>query len=149
MVYIWEFEFFDGGGGYVDAVPCPPLEGATFGDNLEDAVASAADWLKETLFDSLMGYCELPAMSFGHKPENGGQIIAVAIDCDLKDVPAMTASDAAKELDMSRVCVDQLIKAGLLESWDDGSERIVSKTSVEARKKAALKAGEAKSTASV
>ncbi len=66
MVYVLEFEFFDGDGGYVDAFPCPPMEGATFGDDLEDAVASAADWLEETVLDSLTGYCELPTMNFEH-----------------------------------------------------------------------------------
>ena len=149
MVYVWEFEFFDGDGGYVDAFPCPPMQGATFGGDLEDAVASAADWLKETVLDSLMGYCELPPMSFGHNPENGGRIIAVAVDCGLKDIPAMTLSDAAEELGISPACAGQLIEAGLLESWVDGAERMVSKTSIEARRRAASKAGGRKPPVSV
>ena len=45
MVYVWEFEFFDSG-GMVDAVPCGSLGGGgTFGSDLNDAVASAADFL--------------------------------------------------------------------------------------------------------
>lgn len=146
MVYVWEFEFYKSG-KFVTAEPCGGFGEGTFGDDLEDAVSSAADWLRETVLDSLMGYCELPPMSFGHGPEHGGQIIAVAVDCALGDVPAMTASDAARELGVSPARVDQLIKAGLLESWRDGTKRMVSKSSVEARKEASPRAGRPKASA--
>lgn len=143
MVYVWEFEFYETG-GFVSAEACGGLGEGTFGDDLADAVASAADWLKETVLDSLMGYCELPPMEFGHEPQHGGRIIAVAVDAELGDVPAMTASDAARELGVSTARIDQLIKAGLLESWKDGTKRMVSKSSVLARKERAPKAGRPK-----
>lgn len=129
------------------AEPCGGFGEGTFGDGLEDAVSSAVDWLRETVLDSLMGYCELPPMSVGHGPEHGGQIIAVAVDCALGGVPAMTASDAARELGVSPARVDQLIKAGLLESWRDGTKRMVSRSSVEARKEASPRAGRPKASA--
>lgn len=79
MVYICEFEFFEDG-KYIDAFPCGELGGgATFGENLEDAVESAADFLAMTVDDHLMNRIELPPMSFGHKPEHGGKIIAIAV----------------------------------------------------------------------
>lgn len=132
MVYVWEFEFFESN-GYVDAVPCPPFEGGTFGDNFNDAVASAADWLGCMVDEHLMGNIDLPPMEFGHKPENGGRIIAVAVDRELGNIPAMTAADAARELGVSTARVSQLIKAGLLDSWKDGTKRMVSRASVESR----------------
>lgn len=146
MVYVWEFEFFESN-GYMDAVPCPPMEGGTFGDDLEDAVASAADWLGCSVEDHLMNGADLPPMSFGHEPENGGRIIAVAVERELGAIPAMTASDAARELGVSPARIDQLIKAGLLDSWKDGTKRMVSRTSVEARKEDAPRAGRPRAAA--
>lgn len=133
MVYVWEFEFFESG-GYVDAFPCGGLDGATFGDDLTDAVESAADWLATMVDEHLLGNVELPEMCFGHEPEHGGRIIAVAVARELGDIPAMTAADAARELGVSSARVAQLISAGLLESWKDGTRRMVTRDSVEARK---------------
>lgn len=132
VVYVWEFEFFESN-GYVDAFPCPPLDGGTFGDNFDDAVESAADWLGCMVDEHLMGNIELPPMEFGHEPEHGGRIIAVAVSRELGDIPAMTAADAARALGVSTARVSQLINAGLLDSWRDGTRRMVSRASVEAR----------------
>lgn len=134
MVYVWEFEFFDSG-GHVDAFPCGDFGyGSTFGDDLEDAVESAADFLSMVVDDHLMNGTDLPPMSFGHEPEHGGRVIAVAVSRELGDIPAMTAADAARELGVSTARVSQLIGAGLLDSWRDGTRRMVSRASVEARK---------------
>lgn len=132
MVYVWEFEFFESN-GVVDAFPCGDMPGATFGDDLEDAVECAADLLSAMVDDHLMRGSALPEMRFGHRPEHGGQIIAVAVSRTLGDIPAMTAADAARELGVSSARVAQLVKAGLLESWRDGTRRMVSRASVEAR----------------
>ena len=43
-------------------------------------------------------------------------------------------SRTARELGVSTARVSQLIKAGLLDSWRDGTKRMVSRSSVEARK---------------
>lgn len=143
MVYVWEFEFF-AANGCIDAVPCPPLNGGTFGDDLSDAVASAADWLATLVDDSLMNETPLSEMRFGAKPQHGGQIIAVAVSRELGDIPAMTASDAARALGVSTARVAQLINAGLLDSWRDGTKRMVSKASVQARIDYAPKPGRPK-----
>lgn len=141
MVYIWEFEFFEDD-GCVNAFPCGELgRGATFGDDLEDAVESAADFLAEAVDDHLMNGTELPPMSFGHEPERGGRIIAIAVERKLGDIPAMTAADAARELGVSSARVSQLINAGLLDSWKDGTRRMVSRASVEARKECDVRPG--------
>ena len=101
MVYVWEFEFFDSN-GVVDAVPCGSLDGGgTFGSDLNDAVESAADFLACMVDDHLMGGVDLPAPDFGHQPQHGGKIIAVAVSRELGDIPAVTAADAARMLGVS------------------------------------------------
>ena len=133
MVYVWEFEFFSSG-GYIDAVPCGDSWGdGTFGKSLEDAVDSAVDYLGCIVESHLVNGDVLPAWEFGHKPENGGQIIASAVKRALEDIPAMTAADAARELGVSRARIAQLCKAGLLESWMSGTNRMVTRNSVNAR----------------
>ena len=133
MVYVWEFEFFSSG-GYIDAVPCGDYWGdGTFGESLEDAVDSAVDYLGCIIESHLVNGDVLPVWEFGHKPEHGGQIIAIAVERNLEDIPSMTAADAARELGVSRARVAQLCKAGLLESWMSGTNCMVTRNSVNAR----------------
>ena len=132
MVYVWEFEFFESN-GYIDAFPFQPLDGATFGDDLTDAVESAADWLGCVVDDHLMNGTELPDMEFGHEPEHGGMVIAVAVERTLDGIPSVTASEAARMLGVSTARVSQLVKNGLLDSWKVGGTRMVSLASVNAR----------------
>lgn len=133
MVYVCEFEFYDSG-GYVDAVPLSFDGEGTFGDDFEDAVESAADWLSCLVDDHLMNGTALPPVRFGNKAVHGGRVVAVAVSRELGDIPAMTAADAARELGVSRARVSQLVKSGMLDSWVDGTKRMVSRASVEARK---------------
>ena len=65
----------------------------------------------------------------------------MAVSRELGDIPAMTAADAARELGVSSARVAQLCKAGLLDSWRDGTRRMVSRASVEARKEDVPSAG--------
>lgn len=133
MVYVWEFEFFSSR-GYINAIPCGDYwRDGTFGESLEDAVDSAVDYLGCIVESHLVNGDELPAWELGHKSEHGGQIIAIAVERTLEDIPAMTAADAARELGVSRARVAQLCKAGLLESWMSGTNRMVTWNSVNAR----------------
>ena len=144
MVYVWEFEFFNSD-GIVDAVPCGSLGGGgTFGSDLNDAVESAADFLACMVDDHLMGGIELPTPDFGHEPQHGGKIIAVAVSHELADIPAITAADAARMLGVSSARISQLINAGLLDFWKDSTKRMVSKASIEARLADEPKAGRPK-----
>lgn len=133
MLYVCEFEFYEGESGYVVADPLTFEAEGTFGDDFDDAVVSAADWLECVVDDRLMRGEEMPPMSFGHEPRHGGRVVAIAVRRGLGDIPAMTAADAARALGVSPARVDQLIKAGKLDSWRDGTKRMVSKASVEAR----------------
>ena len=135
MVYVWEFEFFpDESGNGVNAFPCGDFGyGATCGDDLADVVEYAVDFLGCAVEDHLINGVELPAWEFGHKPEHGGQVIAIAVERTLEDIPSMTAADAARDLGVSRARVAQLCKAGLLESWTSGTNRMITRASVNAR----------------
>lgn len=144
MFYICEFEFYDDGEGSVAALCLNDWGGATFGDDLEDAGESAADWLTCMVDDCLMNGRELPPVELGHEPQHGGMAIALAVSRELSNIPAMTAADAARKLGVSTARVTQLANAGLLDSWKEGSRRMVSKASVEARLEDAPKAGRPK-----
>lgn len=91
--------------------------------------------------DHLMGGIELPAQDFGHEQQYGGKIIAVAVSRELGDIPAVTAVDAARMLGVSSARVSQLLNLRLLDSWKDGTKRMVSKASLEARLADSSKAG--------
>lgn len=70
---------------------------------------------------------------FGHEPRHGGKIVAVTVSRELGDIPAVTAADDARMLGVSLARVSQLLNAGLLDSWKDGTKRMMSKASIEAR----------------
>lgn len=149
MLYICEFEFYEDEEGTVIAECLNEWSGCTFGDDLQDAVECAADWLAGMVDDALMNGKELPAASMGHKPVNGGRVIAVAVARELSDIKAVTAADAARMLGLSRARVTQLAKAGLLDSWVDGSKRMVSFDSVIARLEGEPQAGRPKMAATM
>lgn len=140
MNYVWEFEFFQSG-GYVCAAPCPPMEGGTFGEGFDDAMGSAIDWLCDMVDAHLTDGTPLPERRYGHKPTNGGQVIAVAVSREPGNIPAISAADAARALGVSTARVAQLCAAGALDSWKEGARRMVSKASVEARPAEAPKPG--------
>ena len=52
---------------------------------------------------------------------------------DRMGVPAITASDAASLLGITRARIGQLCRAGTLESWKEGAHRMVSLRSVQER----------------
>ncbi len=131
MVYCGEFEFVPCE-GRMAVLPCW-ADGATEGNDLDDAVKMAADWLRIMVLDALAKGETYDCGGFGHVPKEGGRIIAVAIDTDKHDIPSMSASEAARRLGISTARVAQLCNAGLLESWKDGSCRMVSCESVEIR----------------
>ena len=139
MIYIREFEFFEDE-GMVSAFPFG-LEGATCGTDFNDAVFMATDWLKSTVEYQLINGEKPESGSFGNKPQHGGQVIAISVDCDLSRVDAVTAADAARMLGVSSARVAQMCENGRLTSWKDGSKRMVLRDSVNARLAEHPKAG--------
>ena len=108
-------------------------DGGTCGDDMDDAIAMAADWLYETVkYDAIHGR-SFTRGRLGHEPEHGGRVMAVAVDFDLSRVDAVTVADAARMLGVSTARVAQMCDAGQLTSWRDGSKRLVLRDSVKAR----------------
>ena len=139
MFYVREFEFYEDE-GYMLAVPFD-LGPGTFGDDMEDAIESAADYMKTVIDNDLIDGKPVPDPTFGNTPQHGGKVIAIAVDCDLAYIDAVTAAEAARMLGLSTVRVAQMCKSGVLASWRDGSRRMVSRASVEARLAEQPKAG--------
>ena len=148
-VYVCEFEFVRDG----DMVLAWPFwdeyMAGTEGYDLDDAVAMAADWLREMVLDRLMQGEPIPECHFGHEAERGGRVIAVAIQASLSDVPAVTASEAARILGVSTARVSQLCKAGLLDNWKVGGTRMVSRESVNLRMDEGVQVGRPKKAVTV
>lgn len=132
-VYVCEFEFVEDGDVVLAWPFWPGYVACTEGYGLDDAVVMAADWLRIMVLDCLAKGEAVPACGFGHEPERGGKVIAVAIEADLSEVPAMTAAEAARTLGISTARVAQLCKAGQLDSWKVGGTRMVSRESVDMR----------------
>lgn len=108
-------------------------DGVTEGYNLNDAIRMSADWLREAALDYLMRGEAWPELPLGTSPTMGGRMITIAIETGLDEVPAMTATEAAKALGVSTARVAQLCKAELLTTWKVGRTRMVSVESVETR----------------
>lgn len=139
MLYMRDFELFDDE-GMVCAEPFG-MEGATCGEDMNDAALMAADWLRIHVLDALGQGKEFPQGSVGNEPRHGGRVITVAVEASLSDVPAMTAAEAARELGVSTARVAQLCASGQLDSWKVGATRMVSEDSVLIRKMGAPRTG--------
>ena len=142
MTCIYEFEFFEEDGAVV-ALPFD-MDGGTMGENLNSAVAMASDWLREMGNYALIDGTALPTPTFGNVPQHGGTVIAVSAVCSLDAIPAVTASEAANMLGVTRQRVSQMCRSGLLTCWHRGSRLMVSIDSIDARKREAPKAGRPK-----
>ncbi len=139
MVFIREFELYESD-GIMLAVPLD-MEGGTFGENLQDAVESATDWLYETVINDLAFGRSTPGGRLGHHPQHGGRVIAVSVNADLTRATAMTAADAARMLGVSSARVAQMCERGQLVSWREGSKRMILRDSVLARLEKAPRRG--------
>lgn len=139
MMYICEFEFFEDE-GFILAVPFG-LGAGTQGHDMGEALEMAADWLTVTVQDYLIRGEEPPKVAYGNAPIHGGRVIAVAVNARIEDVPAMSASMAARKLGVSTARVAQLCNSGALESWRVGSARMISEASVLSRFDEEQKAG--------
>lgn len=60
-------------------------------------------------------------------------VVTLAVSVELSDVPAVTASEAAKMPGVNTARVAQLCRDGSLNSWRVGSTRMVSRDSIKCR----------------
>lgn len=132
MLFVCEFEVFEDEGAW-PAIPFLDGGGATQGTSFDDALRMAAEWLRSVALDYLAKGQEFPECQFGHTPEYGGRVVAVAVEASLEEIPAVTAKEVAGLLGVSTGRVTQLCNAGQLDSWKVGRTRMVSLESVELR----------------
>ena len=77
---------------------------------------------------------DIPEATFGHEPTHeDGRILLVAVEASLDTVPAVTASEAAELLGVSRARVSQMLKSGLLMGFRKGRDSFITRYSVDAR----------------
>jgi len=144
-MYVYEFEFFESE-GYL--IVCPfDMEGATQGRDLQEAVEMAADWLRMDIQYRLMYNEPLPKPTFGNTPKEGGFVVVIAVEAGLDTIRRVSASEAARLLDVSPARVNHMIRDGLLLSYKDGYNVWVTLDSVEARLREPRKAGRPKKEA--
>ena len=94
MLVVREFEFFESENCIV-VFPCEGL-GATQGEDLQDAIEFAADWLYWTVIYDMINEKPIEKFELGHEPQHGGIVIPVAVDCSL--VRALKHSPLQKQL---------------------------------------------------
>lgn len=138
MVYVCEFEFCGTEGQLVEAWPLS-IEGEALGaPTYEEALQTACSWLGDVVDDAIIRGRHLPEPKLRCEPRRGGRVCCVGVERQLTDVPAVTATEAAAILGISRGRVSQLCASGALESWKEGASRLVSLRSILARREALL-----------
>lgn len=147
MLHVYEFEVFEDE-GWLIALPFD-MEGGTQGRDMAEAAEMAADWLQAEMEHRAIHGLPFPAPTFGNELRHGGERLVVAVNAGKDTVPRMTAAAAARELGVTPGRVSQMVKAGLLESFEDEGRTWISRGSVEARKAEAPKAGRPKKAAAV
>ena len=146
MLYLCEFEIIEKQGMY-EAYPIG-LEGATCGNSLTDVAEMAADWLKGDADLRLMLGQEIPELPLGNTPSHDqGRILLVAVEANVDTIDAVSATEAAEMLGVTRGRVSQMLKAGQLLGFTRGRNTYVSRDSLEARLAEAPKAGRPKKLA--
>ncbi|MDR2715268.1 MAG: type II toxin-antitoxin system HicB family antitoxin [Coriobacteriaceae bacterium] len=140
--YLYEVELTpDEEGGY--CVSVPDLEGCfSQGDTIEDALDMASDALI-TYVASLLKYGEaIPAPKFGHEAPKGGMVVAVSFETDTSYIiDAVSPSEAARMLGVSRGRVSQMIRSGQLTANKSATETWVDRASIESRMASTQRAG--------
>lgn len=127
MFYVAEFELYRsvGGTGYT-AEPFGLRAGPAHGSSQSDAIRAAHLLLAKIVDDALVRNVHLPEPAFRSTPHHGGRIVCVSVERELSDVSAVSASRAAEWLGITRSRVGQLCASGVLESWREGPNRMVS-----------------------
>lgn len=140
--YLFEVELSpEEEGGY--SVSVPDLDGCySQGDTLEEALEMAADALM-TYIAALLKYGDpVPEPVFGHEVIEGGKVIAISVEVDADYViDAVSPAEAAAMLSVTRGRVSQMMRDGILDSYDIAGERVVDLKSINARLAAPRGAG--------
>ncbi|MDR2107860.1 MAG: helix-turn-helix domain-containing protein [Coriobacteriales bacterium] len=93
---------------------------------------------------------EPPVVTFGHTAPDGGAVALVSvkvIDEDIRRMGAVSSTEAAAMLVVSKGRIAQLRASGQLESFGEGSARLISLRSINERLSAPQSAGRLARTA--
>ena len=146
MQYTHEFELRRGENQWIiEALDLPGC--ITQGENVADACDSAANLLREMAWAKLLKGEELTNGTFGHTPQNGGVLVVVSVEATLDSIQKVSASEAARMLEVGRSRITAMLKSGLLEGWRDGRNTWITLDSINARKKDRRMAGRPKKAA--
>ena len=143
-----KFHIFDAvlapadGGGY--SVEIPALPGCfTCGDSYADAVAMAADAIM-TYTASMLRHGEaIPGYDVAECPE-GCKVATIAVVLDesyIVEGDVVSASQAARELNLSPGRITHMLDSGKLDGYRSGRRTYVTRASIEARLAESPKAG--------
>lgn len=124
--YTCEFEVWHGERYWV-AAPLG-MEGATQGLTKEDAIESAAEWLREEIDYAAAHGQELPAPAEGLPLQHGGERVAVVVDGCAAQLDAIfaAADERCKASELPEPGIEEVVaSSGIqsrLASWDGGRE---------------------------
>lgn len=147
MLYVYEFEIYKGKGGYI--VEPFDFEGATQGEDLDDALTSAFDWLNMTLEDYVIRGEQPPKSTYENKPQHGGHIFIVGANVGKETINRVSASEASRLLGVSPARVTQLAKHDKLDTFKENGTVWVTVDSINQRLAEAPTAGRPKQTVMV
>lgn len=134
MVYLQQFELYTSKDGEQAIVePIGFEQDALPVRDLEEAAEVANDWLAEKIDEVLIQRKKPRPIELGNAAAHGGIVFSLVVKRSLDSIPAVSASEAATILGVSRSRVAQLCATGVLESWREGAHRLVSVRSLESR----------------
>lgn len=133
MLKIYEAVLYPEVGGY--GVEIPDLDIATWGEDLDRAVAMGYDAMAGTCAMLLSMGHELPPTTWGRRVPNGGYVIALCADvsADMPEVEWMEVADAADVLQVTPERVRAMARDGVLDARKLGGQWQVSAESVRRR----------------
>lgn len=132
MLHTYEMEIFPEEGGFV-AEPFD-MPGATEGDTFGEAEMMAADWLKTEMEHRDMNGIPFPSPTFGNTARHpGGRVVCFAVVAGRDTVEKVSASEAARRLNVTPARVTQMLVANQLAGWRDGPRTWVTVDSINAR----------------
>ncbi len=128
-------------------VEAPDLPGCfTYGDTYEEAVYMAADAMK-TYVSSLLFDDKEPPSYKRHACPQGSECINVFFEAEKEFIiegETVSASQASKDLGVSKGRITQMLDSGILEGFRDGRNTYISVESINKRKATEHKAGRPK-----
>jgi len=144
MQYTYEFEVFENDGWLV-AYPFD-MDGGTQANGPEGISLMASEWLHIDIEHRLMHGLGIPEATFGNQPQMGGYIMVVSIEASVDTIRKVSASEAARMLNVSPARITHMIRDRLLEAYKDGHKTWVTLDSVNLRLKNPVPAGRPRSS---